>query len=296
MKVGDVQMAQHDPAGALRSYRDGLAILDRLAKSDSGNAGWQRDLSAAYGKVGDVQMAQSDLAGALRSYRDDLAIMERLAKSDSGNAGWQRDLALAYGKVGDVQMAQSDLAGALASYRDRLAIMERLAKSDPGNAGWQRDLAYTYGKLGDVLVAQKRLRRRVQGLSRRPRNRQAAHHTRSHERAVAAYPAIRHQQDGRSGLPFRPGRKFLRRARSRRPGHRACTRRYLALYEPRPFADVPRPGRRSACDLFAISPPEERRWKKLRKDLILEDFAELRKVGLSDPLMEAIEKLFKAAT
>jgi hypothetical protein len=30
--------------------------------------------------------------------------------------------------------------------------------------------------------------------------------------------------------------------------------------------------------------------------VILEDFARLRKAGLSDPLMDTIEKLFKAAT
>ncbi len=73
-KVGDVQVAQGDLAGALKSYRDSLAIADRLAKSDPGNAGWQRDLSVSYEKVGDVQVAQGDLAGALKSYRDSLAI------------------------------------------------------------------------------------------------------------------------------------------------------------------------------------------------------------------------------
>ncbi len=73
-KVGDVQVAQGDLAGALTSYRDSLAIRDRLAKSDPGNAGWQRDLSVSYNKVGDVQVAQGDLAGALTSYRDSLAI------------------------------------------------------------------------------------------------------------------------------------------------------------------------------------------------------------------------------
>ena len=31
--------------------RDSLAITDRLAKSDPGNAGWQRDLSIAYDLV-----------------------------------------------------------------------------------------------------------------------------------------------------------------------------------------------------------------------------------------------------
>ena len=47
-KVGDVQVAQGDLAGALKSYRDSLAIMKRLAKSDPGNAGWQRDLSVSF--------------------------------------------------------------------------------------------------------------------------------------------------------------------------------------------------------------------------------------------------------
>jgi eukaryotic-like serine/threonine-protein kinase len=91
-KVGDVQVAQGDLAGALKSYRDSLAIAERLATSDPGNAGWQRDLSVAYDRVGNMQVAQGDLAGALKSYRDSLAIAEHLATSDPGNAGWQRDL------------------------------------------------------------------------------------------------------------------------------------------------------------------------------------------------------------
>jgi hypothetical protein len=45
-------------------------VKDRLAKSDPGNAGWQRDLSVSYINAGDVQVAQGDLAGALTSYRD----------------------------------------------------------------------------------------------------------------------------------------------------------------------------------------------------------------------------------
>src|SRR5262249_55844830 len=91
-KVGNVQMAQGDLVGALRSYEASRAIAERLAKSDAGNADWQRDLSVSLEKVGDVQVAQGDLVGALRSYEASRAIRERLAKSDAGNAGWQFDL------------------------------------------------------------------------------------------------------------------------------------------------------------------------------------------------------------
>ena len=67
-KVGNVQVAQGDLAGALKSYRDSLAVRERLAQSEPGNAGWQSDLSVSYEKVGNVQVAQGDLAGALKSY------------------------------------------------------------------------------------------------------------------------------------------------------------------------------------------------------------------------------------
>ena len=45
--IGEVQQAQGDLAGALKSYNDYLAIAERLAKSDPGNAGRQRDLSVS---------------------------------------------------------------------------------------------------------------------------------------------------------------------------------------------------------------------------------------------------------
>ena len=49
------------PCGALESYRDSLAISERLAQSDPGNAVWQRDLRCPTSEVGDVQVAQGDL-------------------------------------------------------------------------------------------------------------------------------------------------------------------------------------------------------------------------------------------
>ena len=53
-KVGDVQVRRATCRGA-EILPDSLAIRDRLAKSDPGNAGWQRDLSVSLDKVGDVQ-------------------------------------------------------------------------------------------------------------------------------------------------------------------------------------------------------------------------------------------------
>ena len=148
---GDILRDEGKLEPALKSYREGLAIFEELARQEPGNAGLQRDLSVTYNKVGDVQSAQSDLADALKSYRESLAIREKLAKQEPRNAGLQRDLSVSYNKVGDVQSAQGDLAGALKSYRESLAIFEKLAKQDPGNAGWQADLAFSYWRTGTML-------------------------------------------------------------------------------------------------------------------------------------------------
>ena len=155
--IGDFRVSRGELGPARIAYEDGLAIAERLAKADPGDAGWQRDLSVSYNKVGDVLKDQGNLPEALQAYRDSLAIAERLAKADPGNAGWQRDLSVAYENVGNVLKDQGNLPEALQAYRDSLAIGERLAQSDPGNAGWQRDLSVASIKVGDVLKDQGNL-------------------------------------------------------------------------------------------------------------------------------------------
>ena len=100
-----MQQAQGDLAASLTSYQASLAIRERPAKADPGNAGWQRDLSVSQENIGEVQQAQGDLAAALTSYRASLTISERLAKADPGNAGWRRDLSVSHDRIGDVQQA-----------------------------------------------------------------------------------------------------------------------------------------------------------------------------------------------
>ena len=42
-RIGDVQVRQGNLPEALKSYQAGLAIAERLARTDAGNADWQRD-------------------------------------------------------------------------------------------------------------------------------------------------------------------------------------------------------------------------------------------------------------
>jgi tetratricopeptide (TPR) repeat protein len=135
--LGKIKQQRGDLAAALKSYSDSLAIRERLAKSDPGNAGWRRDLSVSYDNVGGVQKDQGDLAAALKSYSDSLAISERLAKSDPGNAGWQRDVAVSFAKLADAHKESGDKEKARDDLRQGQAIMARLTKLSPKNAAWK---------------------------------------------------------------------------------------------------------------------------------------------------------------
>jgi tetratricopeptide (TPR) repeat protein len=221
--------------------------MERLAKSDPGNSGWQRDLSVSDDKVGDVQVAQGDLAGALTSYRNSLAIRDRLAKSDPGNAGWQRDLSVSYERVGDVQVAQGDLAGALKSYRDSLAIRQRLASLGVRNTQWRNDLGLVIGRIGGL--AYKFIL------------------ARDFTTALAAAD---------QAISLAPDKIWLYTNRAHALMFLGRIDEAWALY-------LKYRGQKNVQG--------EKSWEAV----ILEDFAELRKAGLSNPLMGEIEKLFASA-
>jgi len=116
---------------ALKSYRDSLAITERLAKGDPSNAAWQRDLAASEYKVGNVLVEQGNLTEALKSYRDSLAITERLAKADPSNAAWQRDLAAVNERLGVIYMERKETNEAKTSLERALTIYDKLTARFP---------------------------------------------------------------------------------------------------------------------------------------------------------------------
>jgi hypothetical protein len=90
--VVNVQVAQGDLAGALKSYRDGLVIAERLAQSDPGNADWRRDLAVSEAKIAATLGKMGNGAEALESLKRGQAIMAQLIALSPDNAQWQSDL------------------------------------------------------------------------------------------------------------------------------------------------------------------------------------------------------------
>jgi tetratricopeptide (TPR) repeat protein len=240
-----------------------------------------------------VQLDQDDLVSEMNSYRAFLAIRERLAQSDPCNAGWQSDLSTAYQNVGDVQLAQSDLAGALKSYGDSLAIMQRLARSDPGNAEWQRDLSTAYENVGKVQVAQGDL----VGALKSYRDSLAIR-----ERLVALDPANKQWHDnladtvaGLGGLAFKLVLAHdMTNALAAADQSIALAADQIWLYTNRAHAlmFLGRTDEARALYLKYRGQKDASSDGKPWEVVILGDFAEFRKAGLTNPLMDEIETLF----
>jgi hypothetical protein len=88
-----VAVAAGDGAGARRWFERGLAIAQRLAEMDPGNAGFQRDLALSLWKLGaqdlaagQWQVAQARLAEAQRR-------LQALADTTTGQVQIAQDLA-----------------------------------------------------------------------------------------------------------------------------------------------------------------------------------------------------------
>jgi tetratricopeptide (TPR) repeat protein len=152
-RLGTIQQARGDLAGAQRSFEESMEIFKKLAELHPENAACQRDLSIGHNKLGIVQQTRGDLAGAQRSFEADMEIAKKLAEGDPGNEGWQRDLVVSHIKLGEIQQARDDLAGAQRSFEVSMEISKQLADRDPQNTDWQRDLSICHTKLGNLRQA-----------------------------------------------------------------------------------------------------------------------------------------------
>src|SRR6185437_3015303 len=100
--AGDAAQRRGDLTEAERAFAENLAISERLAGQDPGNAGWQWELGVACSYLGNVALERGDLAAAEKLFGRNLDIVHRLAERDPGYAGWQRDLAVAWNRLADV--------------------------------------------------------------------------------------------------------------------------------------------------------------------------------------------------
>ncbi len=294
-ELGDVKLKQGDLAGALAAYQESVDIRRKLAAHNLGNDETQRDLSVALDKLGDVKQQQGDLQSALAAYQECLDIRRRLATRSPSNTEAQRDLAAVLADVGDVLRAQGKLTDALQSDRDSLAIRQRLVQSNPGNAGWRRDVSASYNNIADVLQDQGKINDALA----------------SYRAALAILQALVEQD--KSNANWRKGLEYsisgiggvaflLLPARDFKTALEAADQAIslepnkIWLYTNRAHA-LMFLGRTDEARALYLKYRGQKNVSggKVWEAVVLDDFAQLKKAGLTNPLMDEIEKLFSSA-
>jgi hypothetical protein len=77
---------------ALKSFRQGLAISERLSLADPGNVDLQRSVAVSQGHLAEMFRRSNDHNNALAALRLGQAAMERVVMRAPDNAGWKKDL------------------------------------------------------------------------------------------------------------------------------------------------------------------------------------------------------------
>jgi tetratricopeptide (TPR) repeat protein len=293
-RIGDVLRKQNKLEEALKSYRDSFAIRERLAAADPSDMLLQRELAISCNRVGDALYAQGKFEEAIKTYRDGLVIAERLAAADPSHKERQRDLSLAYSKIGNVLKAQSKFEEALNAYRDSLTIAEHLVAANRNDAQFQEDLNNHYENVGDVLKAQGKF-----------------------EEALKTYRdafviAERLVATDRSNIWWQRDLQFSVRKIGGLAYDLILARDFTRSLEASDLVISIAPDKKwmhmnRAHALMFLGRVDEARALHLQyrgeknvegdkswKTVVLEDFAELRKAGLTHPLMDEIEKRFEA--
>jgi tetratricopeptide (TPR) repeat protein len=283
---------------ALALLRDAIATTKALTTKTSGTGAFHDHLQflvwTSSSGLARILLAQGKLDEALATYREGNAILKALVANDASKSLWQTGLAISNWGIGDVLKAQGKVDEALAAYRESLAIYEMLAAKEPRNTSWQHAVSVVRVKVGEALTALGRLAEALAGyrdglpvikslVAQDPSNAE-------HRMVLRGYA----EGIGNLAYLFVLARDFATALEAADQG--------IALAPDLIFQY----GNRAHALMFLGRVDEARaiylqyrgakvvQSNKAWEVVTLEDFAELRKAGLTHPLMDEIEKQFAA--
>jgi tetratricopeptide (TPR) repeat protein len=136
---------------AAESYRQGLAIVEELLKTNPGYPRIRPHVAISRVLLGDELARLGLRKEALQANQAGIDAYEAVTQHDKTDARATRELAVTWGKRGDIELMDGDAAGALREYRHSLSVKEPMAKADPQNSMLRLDVA------GDSLAVGKAL-------------------------------------------------------------------------------------------------------------------------------------------
>jgi serine/threonine-protein kinase len=157
-RVGSITGDLGSKADALRSYQQGVTLLEAWATAHSDDREVQRLLATSLINIGKVHMEAEQLAAALPPMQQALAIQQRLIRDLPGDSNLEDELALSLGNLGLLQNQLGNLTEASRCVQEALAIRRRHVQKLPNNPKARHALAGVLDSLGGIQTRQRQYR------------------------------------------------------------------------------------------------------------------------------------------
>jgi len=134
--VGQILHAEGDSQGALKEFRQCVALREALVKAHPNDVVYKRNLMIGYGHLGDILGSPvaynlGDSEGARAYYRKAVAIGEEISNADPHDSTAKFDLAVGLQRFGMVDVPASGAAESLAALQRSVRMLEALVAADP---------------------------------------------------------------------------------------------------------------------------------------------------------------------
>jgi tetratricopeptide (TPR) repeat protein len=149
--LGNLAIVGGNTDEAINDYKQSIATIDELLRSEPQNHDLEQDQSVNYQRVADALHDAGRNAEEITWLNKDLSIAEQLAAADKKALTSQRDLASSIDRLATAQDATGDENDALLNCRRALGILEAVISQAPNAPDWQRDAAAIGETLGKLL-------------------------------------------------------------------------------------------------------------------------------------------------
>jgi tetratricopeptide (TPR) repeat protein len=153
-KIGDVDEALNDFAGAIAEYKKALPIITEALAQAPKDRSWLRELATTQDRIGQTLSDTPDFAGALGELNAALAIRNDLAASDHDDLIVLSHVAGSHQRIAELYAQHGQLDAASKEYKVGIDIQDQLVAHDRENATYLSPLAALRLGLGDILARQ----------------------------------------------------------------------------------------------------------------------------------------------
>jgi tetratricopeptide (TPR) repeat protein len=153
-RLGDLELAQGDRAGARKHYAAELKLCQRWRQKFGDSPQAMRDLLVSLAKLGDLELAEGNRVGAKRHCEAALKLSQELRQLIGDSPQTLRDEAICLGKLREVESAEGDQVRAKRHCEAKLKLSQQLRQLIGDSPQTLQDEAGNLVTLSNLEVAE----------------------------------------------------------------------------------------------------------------------------------------------